>query len=174
MSKTHNEISLEFDWWLVMTKSLEENRAKIQLSNQGFNTYLPLLKEERICKGRQSFIKAPLFPRYLFIQANKNAKKSFNKIKSTLGVSYPLMIGEKPVAASYKLIKIIKKMENLHSNKAKFHFNKGDLVKVVKGPFKGIEAIFQENMGDKRGIILLDLIQKATKFTIERSNIRKV
>ena len=47
-------------------------------------------------------------------------------------------------------------------------FNAGDAVKLVDGPLAGMEAVFTEQDGDKRVIVLLELLGKANKVTVSR------
>ena len=49
----------------------------------------------------------------------------------------------------------------------------GDLVTVTQGPFRGIEAIFKTYDGEKRAIVLLNLLAKITEAKFSLGLIKK-
>ena len=55
-------------WYLLASKPREEKRARINLEQQGYTTYLPLVQRASRRGGKHSVRIEPLFPRYLFIQ----------------------------------------------------------------------------------------------------------
>ena len=44
----------------------------------------------------------------------------------------------------------------------------GEPIKLVDGPLSGMEGIFTQQDGDKRVIVLLELLGKANKVTVSR------
>ena len=56
-------------WFLIYTKPRQEERAKENLENQGFETFLPMIAFEKIKQPKLYSLK-PMFPRYLFTQYN--------------------------------------------------------------------------------------------------------
>ena len=74
-------------WWIIQTKPQAEFTAMQHLKNQGFTLYCPMFKKERF-RGRKLKVNTyPLFPSYLFVEANYGAQKNIHAIRSTLGVS---------------------------------------------------------------------------------------
>lgn len=55
-------------WYAVYTKTGAENLAEGHLQRQGFRVYLPRYRKERRHARRITLVKAPLFPRYLFVE----------------------------------------------------------------------------------------------------------
>ena len=47
-------------------------------------------------------------------------------------------------------------------------FRTGDRIKLVEGPFAGMEAVFAEQDGEKRVIVLLELLGKTNKVRVAR------
>ena len=47
-------------------------------------------------------------------------------------------------------------------------FTAGEQVKLVDGPLTGMEGIFTQQDGDKRVIVLLELLGKANKIRVSR------
>jgi transcriptional antiterminator RfaH len=51
-------------------------------------------------------------------------------------------------------------------NEIKELFCKGDRVSITEGPFEGLAAIFQEPSGERRALILLELMGTTTRLQI--------
>ena len=49
----------------------------------------------------------------------------------------------------------------------------GETVRLVDGPLAGMEGVFTEQDGDKRVIVLLELLGKANKVTVSRDWIER-
>nr|AKN39020.1 hypothetical protein [Vibrio splendidus] len=45
------------------------------------------------------------------------------------------------------------------------------MIKIKRGQFSGVEAVFYESGGDARSIILINLINTRTKVSIENEDI---
>ena len=82
-------------WCVAYTHSGKENLAAGQLAAQGFKTYLPKYRKTVRHARRVRDIKAPLFPRYLFVAVDLDCNL-WRAINGTRGISYILTMGEKP------------------------------------------------------------------------------
>ena len=80
-------------WFLIYTKAKEEHRAKINLENQGFQIFLPMLAFAKINQSESITLEA-MFPRYLFIKINLE-RDNWTCIKSTRGVSHMVVFGQR-------------------------------------------------------------------------------
>ena len=81
-------------WYLIYTKPRQEQRALLNLEQQGYECYLPLHAAEKLQRGKLSVVEEPLFPRYLFIQLDTSQTgKSWGPIRSTKGVSHLVAFG---------------------------------------------------------------------------------
>lgn len=175
MAMTGSEIiNNEISWWVVQTKPTGEFTAIQNLENQGLTCYCPLFKRESI-RGRQlKVINSPLFPRYVFVKADLAAHKNIHVIRSTIGVSQLLKIGEVPTKVACQLIYELKKIESEKLNQTKSHFKPGDTVKIKKGLYQDIEAVYQMNDGMHRAVVLLSILNKETPLRIDKKALKKV
>jgi len=74
------------NWYLIHTKPRQENAALLNLEQQGYECYLPILLAEKLRQGSLSVIEEPLFPRYLFIRLDPSGgSQSWAPIRSTRG-----------------------------------------------------------------------------------------
>ena len=78
-------------WYLVHTKPRQEQRASANLFNQGYVTWLPQLRVEKVRQRRLVVVDEPLFQRYLFIHLPPGI--NWSPVRSTLGVTTIVRFG---------------------------------------------------------------------------------
>lgn len=160
-------------WWVAKTKTHQEFRAQKNLILQGFTTFCPILKKE-IKSGNQFQIKPQaLFRGYLFINADKFAKKNIHLIHFTRGVNKLLKIDESVLFVPADIIDTLKSNQTEYTNPTHKYFTPGSSVKIISGIYKGIEAIYQMDNGADRAIVLLTLIQKQAMLNLKKQDLIK-
>ena len=83
-------------WFLVHTQPKSERKAELHLGAQGFRTYLPQI-HKTIRHARQlRTVRAPLFPRYVFLILDLGRDRWLS-VRSTVGVSSLFTCEERPV-----------------------------------------------------------------------------
>ncbi len=65
------------DWYVVLTKSKQELRAQDNLERQGGVVFVPMFTKERITRGKRVVRQEPLFPGYLFLQADAQSDANY-------------------------------------------------------------------------------------------------
>src|SRR5438445_9571339 len=73
-------------WFLAHAQPKSECKAKLHLGAQGFRTYLPQIQKTIRHARKLSTIRAPLFPRYLFVALDLDRDRWLS-VRSTVGVS---------------------------------------------------------------------------------------
>ena len=160
-------------WWVVATKPRGETKAKDHLEAQGMSTYLPMMQREIIRGGLRRVEMVPLFSRYLFLLNNAKAKASVHNIRSTRGVSQLLMSGDRPAIAEDMLVEAIQSLVDKTQEIDQNYFKSGDLVRVINGPFSGLEGIYKMDNGDLRSMVLIEFMQKKHSLGFEKTQLRK-
>ena len=165
-------------WYLLQCKPREEQRARQNLNNQGFTTYLPETKIAKRTKNGFSEVPVPLFPGYLFIQLNCKVD-NYAVIRSTRGVSKLVSFGNQIAVVPDTVITLIKQQSLSNESKAIYPFNKGDKVTITAGPFKALEALFDSRNvdsrnGQQRSWIFLELMGKWQRISINDMELNKV
>ena len=79
-------------WFLLYTRPHQEERAKENLENQGYEVFLPMIAYKKISQPNSISIE-PMFPRYMFITINTE-RDNWVHIKSTRGVSHMVVFGD--------------------------------------------------------------------------------
>ena len=61
------------EWFLLQTKSREELRAVENLARQEVETFCPMIRVEKIARGKIIEAVEVLFPGYLFVQLGESS-----------------------------------------------------------------------------------------------------
>lgn len=156
------------NWFVVYTKPKQEIIAVQNLERQGYKIYFPQIWQSRIQQRRCKKIVEPLFPRYLFIQLDVKTD-NFSPIRSTVGVVGLVKFGFEPAFLPDQLIEIIRQQENDLNDMGDFHsdWQSGDVLQILDGPFMGMEGIFQKRQSTERVTVLLDILGKQNKFSVQ-------
>ena len=161
-------------WYLVHTKPRQEKCALTNLEQQGYECYLPSMPSEKLQQGVLVLSNEPLFPRYLFIRLGQGeSAKSWSPIRSTKGVSRLVSFGTEPAKVDAGLVELLQARESSVVGGAVRLFNPGERVRVTAGPFAGIEGIYQMAEGERRVIVLIELLSKMVTVRIEPASLRK-
>ena len=160
-------------WLLVYTKAQEEQRAKKNLENQGFEIFLPVIA---FIKSNQSkaITHKVMFPRYLFVKINTELDK-WTRIKSTRGVSHLVVFGQRFAEIPNQVIAYLKSRADknqIFTHKVKRQeYEKGDKLVVEKGVFKDKEATFLSKKSQERVRVLLRFVNHLITAEIPASDV---
>ena len=160
--KVMDDENVEKRWYLIQCKSGQESRAIENLQNQYFECFKPEIISEKIKKGKLVSVKEPLFSGYIFIKLDK-VTNNWSVIRSTRGVLRLVSFGNNPIPVDSEIIEKLKSRENWI---AKPLFKKGDNISVVDGPFTQLDAIYQEMDGEKRAVVLLNIMNKWHRISL--------
>jgi len=159
-------------WMLAKTKSNQEKRAKINLINQGFMCYLPILNTKKHIKNTWMDIKEAMFSGYLFIKFAKNIK-NLHKINNTFGVNKLLI--NKDTGMPYIIndhdMDIIQEVVKFNNNN---EFAAGDSVIVNKGKLSKFAGVFLERCSKYRAKLLINIINNNQEVVVNIKDIQKV
>lgn len=165
-----NDMGTEERWYAVSCKPRQEAVAEENLLRQGYHVYLPRIQNTHHRRGQWVSMIEPLFPRYLFIRLDP-ALRSIAPVRSTRGVVGLVRFGGRPAVIPEQVINAIVQREapgsGLHQDNRPL-FCAGEPIRLEEGPLTGMEGVFVEQDGEKRVIVLLELLGKANKIRINR------
>jgi transcriptional antiterminator RfaH len=162
-------------WYLVHTKPRQEKCALDNLDRQGYQCYLPTIPSERLRQGLLTVSDEPLFPRYLFIRLGLgDSAKSWAPIRSTKGVSRLVAFGNEPARVDDGLIELLRAQEATVQTMPEKLFKPGERVRLIAAPFAGIEGIYQMADGERRVMVLIELLTKQVPVRVPPANLLKV
>ena len=160
-------------WVLVYTKAKEEQKAKRNLQNQGFEIFLPMIAFEKLNQSKSITLKA-MFPGYLFVKINIELDK-WNRIQSTRGVSHLVVFGQRLAEIPNQVIAYLKsgadENDIFRQKITRQEFQKGDKLVIEKGMFKDKEATFLAKKSKERVRILLRFVNHLITADIPASDV---
>ena len=156
-------------WYAVHTKPRQEKRAREHLERQGYEVFLPLIKVKKRLRGKWTNRIEALFPRYLFIRLAM-FEDNFAPVRSTLGVQHIVRFGDYPAQVPNDFVRVlIANQDNLLgiTKERQATFKKGEKVTVIEGPLKGLSGIIENDNGQERVILMLNLLGRENVLEIE-------
>lgn len=142
------------NWYVVNTKIRQEKIAHFNLEKIGVETFFPLLKRNARARERNQGELVPLFPGYLF--ARFDLKNHFRAVNFARGVNRLVSFGMEAATIEDQVIESIKsRVQNGYVTVQVSSFTSGQPVQILKGPFQGVEAVFEREMDDRQRVILL-------------------
>lgn len=136
-------------WYAVQTKPRCEERVEDWLRRQGGPTvFLPRMEYVRKRRSRRVTVIEPLFPSYLFVRMTL-APDPWRAVKWTPGVRRIVCTGDIPTPVAAEAIRLI--MDRCGGNRGVIQWRPsvgaGDRIRVVQGPFVGLEGILDRPSG---------------------------
>ena len=151
------------EWFILQFKPNSHHQASRNLTNQNFDTFLPLYNFTSRKKNHFTNVTRPLFPGYMFVSFDRK-NTVWSKINNTYGVSRLITFND-----------ILKSIPNSFINDLKYRCDlsgklmpekkliKGDQVKVLHGPFTNLIATVESLDANQRIWILMDLMGRKIK-----------
>ena len=153
-------------WYVAYTQPKRERVAADNLTQQGFETYLPLYRIFQ--KSQQASLCGfePMFPRYAFFRPG--AGQSISTARSTRGVAFVLSFGCQPAVLKDDALEAIRDFERLR-NSVDVHqpspFRPGAKVKLAGETLFGIEGLVT-SVSAKRVNVLVEILGGPRKMSV--------
>jgi transcriptional antiterminator RfaH len=144
------------NWYLIQTKRGKERCVHDKLATMVAEVFLPILKTRASRQGhrRGAWGTSPLFPRYLF--AKFDLGQRYFDVKYMPGVGGVVSAGAEPLTVPPLVVDEIKRRSiNGVVEPVEDPLRNGDCVRVVDGPFKGFEAIFDRYLSTPERVAIL-------------------
>ncbi|XOZ33200.1 transcription/translation regulatory transformer protein RfaH [Halomonadaceae bacterium KBTZ08] len=155
-------------WYAVQHKPAQAERALANLEYQGVECFFPEIDVETIQRGKRRIRREPLFRGYLFINLELT-DPVWHKLRSTRGVVRVVSFGNRPAPIEDDVIQSIR--EGLDSAAEAGGIRRGDKLDILEGPFRGLNAVFQEYDGEARAMVLIDFLQKQHRVSMELNQV---
>jgi len=181
LRQTKNEVEimglLNKQWFVAKTRANQERAVKERLEAMNIETYLPTRMEIRQRRDRKKKVEVVLIPNTLFIYADKNTALSLPNHHGFL-IKYMidymtrtlLVVPEKQMQNFMFLMDLSDDNVQVDNN---LLFEKGDKIRVVKGPFCGIEGELIRVEGKNKVLVRLENIIACT-MEVSSSYLEKI
>jgi transcription antitermination factor NusG len=159
-------------WLVLRTRSRHENTVASCLNEKAINAFLPTHNVLRRRQDRRVVLKLPLFPGYVFVQPRAD---QFEKIRYIPGSCGLVFVGNKPAAMPERDLEAVKIL--VHSGAslaANARLFAGQRVKVMAGPFAGIEGELIRFNSAERLVINAHLLNSSVSVEVDSEMVCKV
>lgn len=156
-------------WYACYTRARHEKQVESLLRERGFESYLPLVSVERQWKDRKKLVQFPLFPSYVF---GRFTLKEMHGVLTTPGVStivrsngYPTPIPERDIDNVQRFARAMAVSGETGDQRP--FIGTGHWVRVLEGPFEGVEGVVVEQRGRKRVLVGVEAIGQGLEIDID-------
>ena len=145
-------------WYVVRTQPHRETQAARQLENQDYRVFVPRILKSRRHARKFETIRAPLFPRYIFVVLDLGRNR-WRSVNGTLGVDRLLMRGGEPEAVPRGLVEqLIELVSQDGLVRCGPILKEGQSVRVTAGPFTELLGTLEQLGDNNRVRVLLDIM----------------
>jgi transcriptional antiterminator RfaH len=156
-------------WHVIYTKPGKELLVSTQLEDRELEVFYPVIQVDR--GHRRGIRHEPLFPHYLFTKVDLLSDEGTG-LKYLVGVRTVVHVGERPAVVSEEVISGLRKRIRPYQDRvvprSKWLFKPGQQVRIVDGPLKDLEAVFQRGLsGSERAEVLLHFLGTWNRATVD-------
>jgi transcriptional antiterminator RfaH len=163
--------SLQAAWYVVATKPRNEGVAKCNLERQGYRLFLPTINLKKRRRGQWTLVTEALFPGYLFVSLVIGTD-DLAPIRSTVGCVGLVRIGHTYTPVPAELVADLAAAAE-SDDQPLVPFQSGDAVRLMSGPFAGLEAVYEKAKGEERAQVLLEMLGRLQRLTVELDALHK-
>jgi transcription antitermination factor NusG len=163
--------NLGLKWYILYTYPNYEKKILKVLTQKNIFCFLPTQRIIRQWSDRKKTIEVPLFPNYLFVYTTNQERVKQLDIS---GVARYVTHCGKPVTVSQQEIEIVEKMVAKSDISVESDLIERDIVKIVEGPFTGLEGIFFQRKGRTRVGVKIEAMNQFLCVEVDISYVQKI
>lgn len=157
-------------WYALYTKPKHEFKAEQQLKAVGIEYYLPTITTIKQWSDRKKKVTEPLFRGYIFVHGNEKdrllALEQYAVVRSIFFQGVPATVPD------WQIENLRKMLEKGTDIEVSDKLAVGSTVKIISGPFQGVEGIVYENSNSERVLaITIDLLRRSVIVKIPRDSL---
>ncbi|MFP3912193.1 MAG: transcription termination/antitermination protein NusG [Desulfobacteraceae bacterium] len=165
----------EGKWYALHTKSRFEQKVYEGLCGKSLEAFLPRILVMSRRKDRRKKIFVPMIPGYVFVRSTL-VPEAYHRIIQTVGVVRMISFKGEPVPARDEEIRslmVLNGTDRTVQNRA--YMNKGDLVKIMEGPLKGLVGFYLHHKGrNDKVVVSVELLNRSLEVEIGDWALEKV
>src|SRR5262249_30645231 len=162
-------VFVEQHWYAAYTCANHEKRVASELGARDVEHFLPLYSSVRRWKDRRVNLELPLFPGYVFVRLALSDRLRVLQIPSVVR-----LVGFNGLPAALP----DEEMEVLRSGLAKSlsaephpFLAVGRRVRIIGGPFAGLEGVLKKRKSSLRVVVSLSLIQRSVAVNVDVTDV---
>src|SRR5215213_6302456 len=147
-------------WYACYTRGRHEKKAASHLGLRGIETFLPVHRLEVQWSDRRKTVDRPLFPSYVFARFRTS---QLPQVLSTRGLVTVLRAGGAPAVIPDEEIENVRRFADAVTGhrvipEREALVEAGDRVRVLTGPFEGVEGVAVLRRGHRRLLVTLSTV----------------
>lgn len=159
-------------WYALYTRSRHEKRVAEELRARRFESFLPLYESVRQWKDRRARVELPLFPGYVFVRFDLGERIRVLQVPSVVQIvgnhGRPIPLQEQEVSA------LLLAADGTARPEPHPYLAVGKKVRIVRGPFQGLEGFVKRRKGNFRVVISLDSIMRSMVLNMDEADLEPV
>ncbi len=171
------------NWYVIHTysgyedavaKNLKQRIESLSMENKIFNVIVPKEKKIKIKNGKRKTVEEKIYPGYVLVEMIVD-DESWYVVRNTPRVTGFLGAGTTPIPVSQKDIEDLMKRMDAGEPEFTVDFEVGEAVKIMDGPFKGMDGKVSE-IDQARGKIkvLVNMFGRDTPVELDSLQIKKI
>jgi transcription antitermination factor NusG len=159
-------------WYAVYTCANHEKRVAAELQARAVENFLPLYPSVRRWKDRRVRLDLPLFPGYVFVRLALCDRMRVVQVPSVVRL---VGFGGLPAVLPETDMEIMRAGFS-HGPRAEPHpfLTVGRRVRIVDGPFAGLQGILTQKKTGLRVVVSLELIQRSVAVDVDAEDVENV
>lgn len=149
-------------WWALKSRPRCEKKISALLQEQDKPVFLPCRTSRRDYQSKSVTFTVPLFPGYVFAYFCPTQKTSVLARTPSSGIIE--ITDQQTFIRQVNTLKTL--LEHTQEVKSCPFIDKGKLVRITSGKFKGLEGIVRRYSRKKRLILSLDLLQQSIEVEL--------
>jgi len=158
------------DWHVLYLRPRCEKKVAEFCRIHGLNYYLPLREETKIYQRRKVTVHKPLFPSYFFSSFDGEGRLSLLKTNNVLRILEPTSRRQ----LLHELAQVRKALTVDPTLAACSAIKAGRRVRILGGPFAGVEGVIQSLKGQMKVCLNVDMIGRAVAVEVDREYLEVV
>jgi len=160
---------LQPHWYALYTCANHEKRVAAELQARTVENFLPLYSSVRRWKDRRVNLDLPLFPGYVFVRLALRDRLRVVQIASAVRL---VGFNGLPSALPDTEMEIMRSglSQRLRAEPHPY-LTVGQRVRIVGGPFVGLEGVLKRRKGNLRVIVSLDLVQRSVAVDVNAGDL---
>lgn len=177
------QLSNEKRWYVLHTysgyedavaKSLTQRVESLGMEDKIFNVLVPKEKKIKIKNGKKKVVEEKLYPGYVLVEMIVT-DDSWYVVRNTPNVTGFVGSGTIPLPVSLEEMSLLNKKVQAEEPKYNIEFKKGDLVKIIDGPFKDSEGKVSGIDKEKGKVkIMINMFGRDTSLELDSLQIKKL
>jgi len=148
---------MESPWFVCLTKPRQERVAQLNLQEQGYEVYLPLLSSWQHRAGEWHRTESIMFPRYAFVRPGR-LDQSISPVRSTPGVSGLVRFGHVLGCLTPGRVEALRQLVDARALALPDQpFAAGAQVIFSSGPLKGLSGLVS-SVAAERVMVMMSLL----------------